>query len=256
MSRALAVLRAVAARPATMVEVANTTGLATSTAARLLATLDAEGAVRRADDGTYTVGPAIRALVEGASAPSAPVAARPHLERLAAELGEAVALTVVDGWTTTTIDQIDTTKPIRAEDWTGTVVPLHAGSVGLVTLAFSTDAEIDGYLDRELERCSEHTVTQPAEIRSRIRRLRDGEALWTHGEYVDGLSSVAAPVLDTDGRAIAAIYTYGPTYRFPGAADVGPGSPRWVADRVRAAARATSVDLGHTPTGEPFWSAA
>ena len=158
--------------------------------------------------------------------------------------------------TETTVDQIDTTKPIRAEDWTGTVVPMHAGSVGLVTMAFWSDPEIDAYLDGELERCSALTVTDPAEIRRRIRALRAGHALWTDGEYVEGLASVAAPVLDADGVAVAAIYTYGPSFRFP-STEVGPGSARWIADRVRRAARAVSTDLGHSPADdEAFWSVA
>ncbi len=255
-SRALAVLRSVGERPATMVELAERTDLATSTAARILTTLETEGAVRRDAEGVFHIGPTIRSLVGGADARSVPATARPHLERLASELGEAVALTLVDGVTTTTVDQIDTTKPIRAEDWTGTVVPMHAGSVGLVTMAFWSDHEIDRYLQGDLDRCSEMTVTDPTEIRRRIEALRAGHALWTDGEYVEGIASVAAPVLDADATAVAAIYTYGPSFRFP-STDVGPGSPRWIADRVRRAARAVSTDLGHRAADDDvFWSVA
>ena len=43
---------------------------------------------------------------------------------------------------------------------------------------------------------------------------------WSHGSYVEGLSSVAAPILDADGSAVAAVLAYGPTYRFPAKGDL------------------------------------
>ena len=39
--------------------------------------------------------------------------------------------------------------------------------------------------------------------------------MWTQDEYVPGVSSVAAPVFGTDGRAVAAVHVHGPSYRFP-----------------------------------------
>ena len=46
-----------------------------------------------------------------------------------------IAADVAVGRDTVTIRQVDAPKPVQAEDWTGTRVPLHAGCAGLVVMA-------------------------------------------------------------------------------------------------------------------------
>lgn len=242
--RALSILRAVGNCPGGLVDIAARTGLPTSTASRLLATLQREGALRRDAGGVYRIGPDIVAMA-GPSAGSDIVAlARQQMIRLADDLGEAVALSVPSGNTTTTIEQIDAPKPVRAEDWTGTVVPLHAGCVGLVTLAFWEPEDVDAYLDVDLETFTQHTVVDPASIRARLASIRAGESLWTHGEYVEGISSIAAPIRNERDHAVAALYTYGPSYRFPPTTAGSTGSPDDIARRVMRSAIEISIALG------------
>lgn len=248
--RALAILREVGHQPGGLVDIAERTHLPTSTAARLLATLDREGAVRRDAIGVYRIGPEIVAMA-GPSAGSDIVAlARRHMVLLADRIGEAVALSIPGGDTTTTIEQIDAPKPVRAEDWTGTAVPLHAGCVGLVTLAFWDADSLDAYLETELEVLTEHTVIDPVAIRSRLELLRSGEMLWTHGEYVDGISSVAAPILNELGQPVAALYAYGPSYRFPSRTENGATSATAVFGGVTRSAKRISIDLGWVDSDE------
>ena len=59
-TRAFDVLKAVAARPLGVTEIASRTRLPKSTVARLLATLEAAGAVAQEPDARYGLGPAIR----------------------------------------------------------------------------------------------------------------------------------------------------------------------------------------------------
>jgi DNA-binding IclR family transcriptional regulator len=242
--RAVAILRAVGIQPGGLVDIADRTNLATSTAARLLATLEREGALRRDGAGVYRIGPDVIAMAGPTAASDIVSLARRFMIELAEELGEAVALSVPSGGTTTTIEQVDAPKPVRAEDWTGTTVPLHAGCVGLVTLAFWDDSEVDAYLANPLERFTESTVVDPGLIRERIVTLRDGEPLWTHGEFVNGLSSVAAAVQNELGHPVAALYAYGPTYRFPTREQAGPTSAATVATLVARTALRVSEELG------------
>jgi DNA-binding IclR family transcriptional regulator len=249
--RALAILREIGSQPGGLVDIAERTELPTSTAARLLATLDSGGAVRRDAVGVYRIGPEIVAMA-GPTAGSDIVAfARQHMVALAEQIDEAVALSVPSGTTTTTIEQIDAPKPVRAEDWTGTVVPLHAGCVGLVTLAFWDVDALDAYLDAELAVLTQRTIVDPLEIRSRLDVLRRGEMLWTHGEYVDGISSVAAPILNELGQPVAALYSYGPSYRFPSRSESGLTSATEVFESVTRAAERISIDLGWVVTDRP-----
>lgn len=234
-------LREIGRAPGGLVDLAERVSLPTSTAARLLATLESEGAVRRDDHGSYAVGPLIQMLSPVAD-PSQRVRAvvHPHLGELSAELDEAACFSVVSGRDIVTVDQVDAPKPVQAENWTGTRVPLHAGGAGLVAMATWPDDDVDDYLAGELAAPSPNTVTDQDQLRSRIRRVRSSRVMWTHGEYVEGLSSCSAAVVGPSGRAIGALYTYGPTYRFP-----PKGAAADVAARVLAHADLISAVLGH-----------
>lgn len=242
----MTLLREVGREPGGLVDLAERVDLATSTAARLLATLESEGAVRREDDGTYLVGPLIQQMASGDD-PSQQVRAvvYPHLVELSEELGEAICLSVVSGREIVTVDQVDAPKPVQAENWTGTRVPLHAGGAGLVAMATWTDDEVDDYLAGDLVACSPETVTDADQLRGRIKRVRSGRVMWTHGEYVEGLSSCSAAVVGPNGRAIGALYTYGPTYRFP-----PKGESAAVAARILEIADEINAQLGHHRTDE------
>ncbi len=217
--RAMALLAEVARRPAGLVDIAERSQLPVSTTARLLATLETNEALERSPEGVYRIGPAIETLVDGRGSDginlSLHATAHPRLIELSESLSEAACLSVVSGPDVVTVDQVDAPKPVQAENWTGTRVPLHAGGAGIVAMATWPDDDIDDYLSGDLAVCSEHTVTDPGAIRSRIRRVRRERVIWTHGEYVDGLSSASAAILDSAGRCVGVVYAYGPSYRFP-----------------------------------------
>lgn len=215
--RAISLLGEVASRPAGLVDLASAVGLPTSTAARLLATLEGVGAVRRNDAGVYLIGPAMASLAASAD-PDTGLArlAHGHMARLVAELDEAIGLAVPMGSDAVTITQLDVPRPVRAEDWTGSRWPLSAGCSGIVVMATWTAGEVDRHLSGGLPRLTDRTETDPGRIKARIAKARVEGVAWSHGEYVADLSSAAAAIVDRTGRGVAALYVYGPSYRFPG----------------------------------------
>lgn len=240
--RALALLKEIAAESGGLVDLAARADLATSTAARLLATLESAEAIRRDDNGIYSIGATIQAMSgPGDVTRTLETIVHPHLVDLATELDEAVCLAVVSSYETVTVDQVDAPKPIQAENWTGTRVPLHAGGAGIVAMATWEDDEVEEYLGGDLVACSDNTVTDPERLRSRVRQARMRRVMWTHGEYVDGLSSASAALLDSSGRAVGALYTYGPSYRFP-----ARGGADQVARLVLERADRISSELGYS----------
>ena len=80
-------------------------------------------------------------------------------------------------------------------------------------------------------------MIQPARIKRRLASIRRDGHVWTVGEFDDGITSVAAPVVDAHGATIAAIHCHGPSYRFPGDADVAI-----ITAHVTDAARKLGVD--------------
>lgn len=243
--RAFSVLSALGGGSLGVTEVAERVRLPKSTVARLLSALVAEGAVERVPGGSdYRIGPRLVGLTSGVVPTRSLVAvARPHLVDLAAATGETAGLSIPDGFLVHYIDQEATSHAVGVRDWTGTRLPMHAVSSGLVFLAGLPPAELDRFLDTPLERFTPGTETDPQRIRERLRRAQVSGVAWTRDEVADGISSVAAAVADAGGEVVAALHVHGPSYRFPGPT---PDDQARVEEALVAAAARVSLSLRRT----------
>ena len=215
--RAFAVLAVLADGPIGVTEVAERVDLPKSTAARMLTSLAREGAVEQVPgERRYRLGNRMVALAASVRPVRNLVSiSRPVLEELAGRYGEAAGLSVPDGDTAHYVDQVDTDHEVQIRDWTGTYLPMHAVSSGQVFLAYRPVASLERFLESPLQRFTTRTLVEPTELRDRLRQVQlDGYA-WVHDEFADGMSSVAAPIVDETGEVIAAIHVHGPSYRFP-----------------------------------------
>jgi DNA-binding IclR family transcriptional regulator len=239
LERAFAILDEVAQRPAGVTAIADRVRLPKSTVARLLATLEDVDAVERFEGSQWRIGPGVEALTAAASPERSLVsAARSHLVDLVAELGEDAGLGLPDGNEIHYVDQVESDNPVQVRDWTGTRAPLHAVPSGLVLLAEWPADALEAYLAGELVPLTRRTVTDPGELRMRLAEVREHGYAWGLEEFAEGIDSVAAPIRDVRGNAIAAVHVHGPSYRFP-----APRSEARVAAAVRAAAREISERL-------------
>jgi DNA-binding IclR family transcriptional regulator len=220
--RALDLLVAVARGPAGLTELARRAALPVSTTSRLLGTLEARRAVSRSAEGQYEVG-SLLARIGHRGVPPADLEslARPHVTAAAELVGEAVALSVPLADDSLTLFQVDTPKPVLAHDWSGARWPLTAGGSGLVMLATWSEGRVDEVLKAPLRECTPMTCTDRAEVRRRLAKITKTNLSWSTDEYVIDLTSVASAIVDPDGRAIASVQIYGPSYRFPGRGDKG-----------------------------------
>jgi IclR family acetate operon transcriptional repressor len=239
LERAFAILDEVAQRPAGVTAIADRVRLPKSTVARLLATLEEVDAVERFDGSQWRIGPGVEALTAAASPERSLVsAARPLLVDLVVELGEDAGLGLPDGNEIHYVDQVESDNPVQVRDWTGTRAPLHAVPSGLVLLAEWPPDALDAYLGGELVALTRHTVTDPDRLRGRLAEVREAGHAWGLEEFAEGIDSVAAPIRDARGNAIAAVHVHGPSYRFP-----AQRSEARVAATVTAAAREISTRL-------------
>lgn len=215
--RAFAVLGALTDGPIGVTEVADRVALPKSTAARLLVSLAREGAVEQVPGETrYRLGPRLESLATGLLATRSVVAiARPHLAELATSIGETAGLSIPEGDAMHYVEQVDGVHPVGVRDWTGARIAMHAVSSGLAVLALSPRPRIEAYLGRPLERFTDRTMTEPAQLRARLQRIQLEGCAWTDGEYAEGIASVAAGIADANGDIVGAVHVHGPSYRFP-----------------------------------------
>lgn len=221
-ARAFAILDAVAVRPAGVTALAERLDLPKSTVARLLGSLEHLGAVERVDGRRWQVGPGVAALTETASPERSLAAlARPELAALVRSVGEDAGVALPDGYEVLYVEQVECDHPVQVRDWTGTRAPMHAVPSGLVFLADWPASAVDGYLAAGLAALTPQTVVDPEQLRARLEDVRRSGYAWGLEEYADGINSVAAPVRDERGKALAAIHAHGPAYRFPARGEEG-----------------------------------
>jgi DNA-binding IclR family transcriptional regulator len=220
-ARAIKIVEALAQSPAGLSETARRVELPKSTVARLLATLEEMEAVERDEDGRmYRLGPVVKRLSSAAGGPAQLTAfARPYLDALTVLTREAAGIAIPDGFKVHYVDQTEAEHPVQVRDWTGELIPMHVVASGLAVMAHWPPQQTDRYLSRDLERMTPNTMTDPERIRKRLSRIREEGYVWVYEEFVEGINSVAAPVLERNGLITAALHVHGPAYRFPGGDD-------------------------------------
>ena len=187
LDKAFVVLNALVARPLTLSESVEATGIPRATCHRLLAALEHHGAVRRNNEGLYCLGPTLAGLGRGAAVQF------PFLERareIATEIrdrtGESVQVFIAETDGRRCVISLESPNGLRWIVPEGSLFPLARGSAGKVLSA----------------------KTAPASWVESVE------------ERVKGVASVSAPILDADGHVIAAISISGPLERMsrtPGA---------------------------------------
>ena len=222
--RAFAVLRALnpGGQAVSLATITDTTGLPKSTASRLLSTMVGIGVVERISEVGYVVGRELRAIAHPGVGPSELVGvSATYLRDLVHDIGEDAALSVPDGNHGLYIDQIQKSRPVQVQNWTGERFEHHTTAAGFVFLAARDDEDLDMYLAGPLAKSSPVTETDPARLRELIQMTRTNGYAWSFEIWAEGVNGVAAPVKDTRGDVVASITVFGPAYRFPGDRDIG-----------------------------------
>lgn len=87
----------------------------------------------------------------------------------------------------------------------GATSPLHATATGRAILAHLPRVEVDELIAGGLEKFSESTPTEPAELHAALDRVRaDGHSA-NLSQYRPDVCAVAAPILDEGGTPLASV---------------------------------------------------
>ncbi|MBG0854584.1 helix-turn-helix domain-containing protein [Streptomyces spinoverrucosus] len=191
----------------TLTEVAKATGLARATARRALITYEHLGLVAQPRPGTFTLTPQVLSLgYPPLSRTSLPHIAAPHLAALAERIHESTSLAVL----TAAGDEIQytarvaTARVMSVNITVGTRLPAYATSMGRVLLADLPPA------DRTLgplRPLTPRTITDPQTLARTLEEVRHQGYALVDEELEEGLRSLAVPVRDRTGRAVAALNT-------------------------------------------------
>lgn len=209
--RAFGLLTALSNAPANgerVTQLAKDVGLTQATAHRLLQSLVEEGMVEQ-DERTkrYRLSIAFFALAARAGNPyNLRDLARPSLLRLSARIGDTVFLLVRSGFDAVCLDRSDGHIPIRSftEDVGGRVA-LGVGQGSLVILAFTPEEEREELIRFNLPRLRNYGVFDEVYFRTEIRKICEEGYTACNPGVLSGMAGVAVPILDQEGRAVAAL---------------------------------------------------
>jgi IclR family pca regulon transcriptional regulator len=208
LDRGLAVLRAFDAGSPnlTMTDVAQRTGMTKAAARRFLLTL-VELGYAHFDGSTYSLRPRVleigRAYLSSLRLPDLVL---PHLEWLAANVRETASMTVLDGTDVVYVARVQGFRIMTVSIEVGSRFPALLTSTGRVLLSeWPHDSLMTLVENSPVHPRTRHTIVSPSRLLHELERVRErGWALTDH-ELEEGLRSIAVPVRDSEGTAVAAI---------------------------------------------------
>jgi DNA-binding IclR family transcriptional regulator len=200
----------------TFADLQETSGLAKSTASRMLSALERSGLLERDGAGSYVAG-SLFWLYAARHDPWDELVrlARPTLERISEVTHETVNLSVSRGARVVQVAQVDSRYMLGTRDWTEVEVPAHCSALGKVFYAY----DVLPFPSGPLERPTEATLADIDALRQDGQRTRSRGWAATTDELEVGLTGVAVPVHRGRGEVIAALGISGPTPRLEGRLD-------------------------------------
>jgi IclR family pca regulon transcriptional regulator len=210
LGRGLAVLDCFIADPGphALVELSRQVGLGMPTTLRLIRTLEEAGYIRQdATTKRYRLSWKMLQLQDvTASILDYADLARPHLQDLAAELGEATGMAVLDGLEVRHAIRVSSNRIISANIRPGALFPAHATAMGKVLLADLEPDKVRELADRHpFVRFTDTTVPTVDDLLVQLPDVAQQGYAVSDAEWETGLRSIAAPVRSRDGRVVAAV---------------------------------------------------
>ncbi len=195
--------------------IAQRLGLAKSTVHRLAVTLASESFLEQnPQNGRYRLGLSLfslGALVRQRMDVSNQ--AHPLLAALRDQTQETVHLAILDESSIMYLHNMESAQAIGTRSYIGTRKPAFCTSEGRVLLAFNAPELAAAVLRGELVKRTTKTTTDPKALRLMLDEVRHNGYATDDEESEVGLRSVAAPIRDISGRAIAAVGLAGPIQR-------------------------------------------
>ncbi len=225
--------------PASLKTLACETGLHPSTAHRILSVMTNARLVERHEAGSYSLG--IRLLELGnivKSRINLNSIARPFMQALCEQTGEAINLGIRDGDEIVYVERVSTNRSlVRVVYLVGSRAPLHLTSLGKLFLANESAEAVQAYAKRTgLPGKTPNSLTHFAALERELAKTRRHDLAHDNEEAEVGLRCVASPIRDDEGQIVAGLSISAPIDRH---------NPGWIA-LLKEATEKISREMGYS----------
>jgi len=209
LARGLAVIQAFnqQRRTLSVSQISQRTGIPRAAVRRCLLTLMQLGFVASEDERFYALRPRVLSLGHAYLA-SSPLgkAAQPVLWDVRSRLQETASISVLDGDQILYIARAPSSRLMAINLDVGSRLPASCTSIGRVLISHRDDEAIDAYVAAvKLVPYTPRTIVTAAGLRSELMRIRQQGFCVIDEELEIGLRTIAVPIVDRAGSAIAAL---------------------------------------------------
>lgn len=194
-------------KPLGITEFSKRLGLAKTTIAGIVATLEAIGYLEK-DPYTskYRLGPQLFQLgMKCATNMDLVTIGRAWMERLCFQFMESVNVGMLVGDKVTIVMRIEPENRYMVFPQAGSVIPTHSTCIGKVLMAFLDDPRRDSLIKSCLfESLTPNTITQPGPFLEELEQVRKGGISFDRQESISGLAGIGGPIFNHTGTVIAA----------------------------------------------------
>ena len=188
-------------------EIARGLGVSAATANNLIRTLFRRGYLEQDADGRYTLG--LRSFVLGTAADTWRDLRAKTLEpmrRFVRASGATCFLGIFHHFQVIAINVLEGTGPISISMRQMWLDQCHSTAAGKILLGGLSHTELAAFLGHNpLRRLTERTICDPEKLMAEIAAVQERGYAVARDESVFGISSTGVPVLDRDGRILAAL---------------------------------------------------
>lgn len=214
--QALRVLTYVHTHPASsMSEIARAHDLSTSTAHRILETLEAEGYVKRGSDRTFTGAQIMQRRTVDESIAHCVEVALPHLRALRSVTEETIHIAALRGSLVEFVAVEESLKQVRVSSRLGSQVAAGVAAAGKVLLATLPPQELESLMPALIEglRTAQHPLK--TSLYTVIAQVRSAGYARNIGETEEGVYALAVPIRRPSGPTLCSLTITAPTMRLP-----------------------------------------
>jgi DNA-binding IclR family transcriptional regulator len=139
--------------------------------------------------------------------------ASPIIKDICSKIEETVHLGSLDNTDVVYIDKQESNQSMRIFTTIGTRNPAYCTGIGKAMLAYADPEILMGNLPEKLEKFTNKTITDRAELLKELESIREKGYSMDNEERIEGLTCVASPVFDHSGKAKYSISVSGPSIR-------------------------------------------
>jgi len=194
-------------KPLGITEFSRKLGLAKTTIASIVSTLDAIGYLEKDPfTGKYRLGPQLFQLgMKCATNMDLVNISRAWMERLCFQFMEPVNVGMLVGDKVTIVMRVEPENRYMVFPQAGSVIPMHSTCIGKMLIAHMDSTRRGLILAQcRFERFTEHTITTLTRFLEEIEQIRQTGISFDNQESIMGLAGIGGPVYNHTGQTIAA----------------------------------------------------